>query len=150
MSLPINHGKNLRRQFLNKQLSTTNINYDSWLSEKQRANVKKWISYYRRNWDLFCEQVLQIKLYPLQKFSLHMAGVANEYFEIATRGAAKSFRAGIAAICAFSLYPYSEIVITSSTIPQAAKLVEKKIRDETFGCVHIGLLLGAADAGVHP
>lgn len=106
MSLPINHGKNLRRQFLNKQLSTTNINYDSWLSEKQKANVKKWISYYRRNWDLFCEQVLQIKLYPLQKFSLHMAGVANEYFEIATRGAAKSFRAGIAAICAFSLYPY--------------------------------------------
>lgn len=130
MSLPINHGKNLRRQFLNKQLSTTNINYDSWLSEKQKANVKKWISYYRRNWDLFCEQVLQIKLYPLQKFSLHMAGVANEYFEIATRGAAKSFRAGIAAMCAFSLYPYSEIVITSSTIPQAAKLVEKKIRDE--------------------
>ena len=92
MSLPINHGKNLRRQFLNKQLSTTNINYDSWLSEKQKANVKKWISYYRRNWDLFCEQVLQIKLYPLQKFSLHMAGVANEYFEIATRGAAKSLR----------------------------------------------------------
>ena len=40
MSLPINHGKNLRRQFLNKQLSTTNINYDSWLSEKQKANVK--------------------------------------------------------------------------------------------------------------
>ena len=79
-----------------------------------------------------------------------MAGVANEYFEIATRGAAKSFRAGIAAICAFSLYPYSEIVITSSTIPQAAKLVEKKIRDETFGCAHIGLLLRAADAGVHP
>lgn len=28
------------------------------------------------------------------------------------------------------MYPYSEIVITSSTIPQASKLVEKKIRDE--------------------
>ena len=29
-----------------------------------------------------------------------------------------------------NLYPYSEVVITSSTIPQANKLVEKKIRDE--------------------
>ena len=33
-------------------------------------------------------------------------------------------------MCALCLYPYSEIVITSSTIPQASKLVEKKIRDE--------------------
>lgn len=30
----------------------------------------------------------------------------------------------------FCLYPYAEVVITSSTIPQAAKMVEKKIRDE--------------------
>ena len=37
---------------------------------------------------------------------------------------------GIGAICEFCLKPYSEIVITSSTIPQASKLVEKKIRDE--------------------
>ncbi len=42
----------------------------------------------------------------------------------------KSFLAGLAAIIAMNLYPYSEIVITSSTVPQANKLVEKKIRDE--------------------
>ena len=29
-----------------------------------------------------------------------------------------------------NLYPYSEVIITSSTVPQANKLVEKKIRDE--------------------
>lgn len=130
MPLPVNHAGNLRRQFLSKQLATTSLAIGEELTEEQKARAKKWISRYRRNWDIFAEEVLQIKLYPLQKFSLHMMGVSQEYFEVATRGAAKSWRVGLAAICAFCLYPYSEIVITSSTIPQASKLVEKKIRDE--------------------
>lgn len=130
MPLPINHGGSLRRQFLNRHLATTQASGTDWLTPKQRSNAKKWVTRYRRNWDIFAEEILQIKLYPLQKFSLHMMGVAQEYNEIATRGAAKSFRVALAAICAFCLYPYSEIVITSSTIPQASRLVEKKIRDE--------------------
>ena len=62
--------------------------------------------------------------------TLHMMGVSDTFFEIATRGCAKSFLVGIGAMCEFCLKPYSEIVITSSTLAQAAKLVEKKIRDE--------------------
>ena len=126
----INHGGNLRRQNLAKQLSTTSLDNGWNLTDRQKSDVKKWITRYRRNWDLFAEEVLQIKLYPLQKFSLHMMGISQVYGEIATRGAAKSFRVALGAICAFCLYPYSEIVITSSTVPQASKLVEKEIRDE--------------------
>lgn len=59
-----------------------------------------------------------------------MMGISDEFFAICTRGAAKSFLVGIGSICEFCLKPYSEIVITSSTVPQASKLVEKKIRDE--------------------
>lgn len=120
----------LRRQYLNKQLVTTNVDDVSGLKPYQKENVKKWVSYYRRNWDLFVEEVLGIKLYPVQKMKIHMMGVSDSYFDISTRGAAKSFLVGIGAICAFSLYSYSEIVVTSSTIAQASKLVEKKIRDE--------------------
>lgn len=130
MPQAINHAGNLRRQNLYHQLSTTVLGGVSGLTKKQKENAKKWISRYRRNWDLFAEEVLQIKLYPLQKFSLHMMGVSQDYEEIATRGAAKSFRVALGALCKFCLYPYSEIVITSSTIPQASKLVEKKMRDE--------------------
>ena len=130
MPLAVNHGGNLRRQFLNKQLTTTSVGGVCDLTPEQKARVKKWITRWRRNWDIFCEEVLQIKLYPLQKMSVHLMGVSQEYNEIATRGSAKSFRVAVGAICEFCLYPYSEIVITSSTIPQAAKLVEKKIRDE--------------------
>lgn len=115
---------------MNKQLSTTSVGGSCDLTAEQKERAKKWITRYRRNWDLFATEVLQIKLYPLQLFSLHMMGVSQEYNEIATRGAAKSWRCALAAIVVFCLYPYSEIVITSSTIPQASKLVEKKIRDE--------------------
>ena len=130
MPLAINHGGNLRRQFLNRQLGTTSVGGTCDLTPEQKNRAKKWITRYRRNWDLFATEVLQIKLYPLQKFSLHMMGISQEYNEIATRGSAKSWRCALGAICAFCLYPYSEIVITSSTVPQASKLVEKKIRDE--------------------
>ena len=130
MPQAINHGGSLRRQNLYHQLVTTALGGTDGFTQKQKENAKKWITRYRRNWDLFAEEVLQIKLYPLQKFSLHMMGVSLEYDEIATRGSAKSFRVALGALCAFCLYPYSEIVITSSTVPQASKLVEKKMRDE--------------------
>ncbi len=120
----------LRQQYLKKSLTTTNINDKSGLLPYQKENVKKWTAYYRRNFDLFAEEVLGIKLYDVQKMKVHMMGISDTYFDISTRGSAKSFLVGIGAICKFCLYPYSEIVITSSTISQASKLVEKKIRDE--------------------
>lgn len=125
------NGSILRQQYLAKQLTTTIVTADrTGLTPRQKSNVKKWITRYRRNWDLFVEEVLSIKLYPVQKMKIHMMGVSDVYFDISTRGAAKSFLVAIGAICKFCLYSYSEIVITSSTIGQASKLVEKKIRDE--------------------
>lgn len=130
MPLGASHGGNLRRQFLAKQLATTSVGSMKVLTDQQKSNIKKWISRYRRNWDIFCEEVLQIHLYPIQNITLHMMGVSDVFFDIATRGCAKSFLVGIGAVCEFCLKPYSEIVITASTIGQASKLVEKKIRDE--------------------
>ena len=120
----------LRQQYLKRNLATTNLEDNTGLTEQQKANVKKWVTRYRRNWELFVEEVLGIHLYPVQKMKIHMMGVSDTYFDISTRGTAKSFDVGLGAICAFCLYSYSEIVVTSSTISQASKLVEKKIRDE--------------------
>ena len=129
MPLGVNHGGNLRHQFLAKHLTTTSVGAGE-LSENTKEKVKKWISRYRRNWDIYVEEVYQIKLYPIQKIMLHLMGVSDIFFAICTRGAAKSFLVALGALCCFDLWPYSEIVITSSTLGQAAKLVEKKMRDE--------------------
>ena len=129
MPLGVNHGGSLRRQFLAKHLMTTTVGTRQ-LSDKQKINIKKHITRYRRNWDIYVEEVFQIHLYPIQKVMIHLMGISDVFFAICTRGAAKSFLVGLGALCEFTLKPYSEIVITSSTLPQAAKLVEKKIRDE--------------------
>ena len=129
MPLGVNHGGSLRRQFLAKHLTTTTIGTRQ-LSDEKKENIKKWITRYRRNWEIFADEVFQIKLYPIQKVMLHLMGISDVFFAICTRGAAKSFLVGLGALIYFCLYPYAEVVITSSTLPQAAKLVEKKIRDE--------------------
>lgn len=120
----------LRQQYLKKSLLTTNQNDTTGLLPYQKENVKKWVSYYRRNWEIYARDVFGLTLYPIQAMKIHMMGISDTYFDISTRGTAKSFDVGVGALCAFSLYPYSEIVITASTIGQASKLVETKIRDE--------------------
>lgn len=57
-------------------------------------------------------------------------GISSVFFAICSRGLSKTFIVGLGAIVKMNLYPYSEVVITSSTIPQANKMVEDKIRDE--------------------
>lgn len=112
----------------NKQLARTVD--EEWVNSEKALNVKKWITYYRRNWERYVEEVLQIHLYDIQKYKIHMMGVASTYWDVSTRGSAKSFLCALGAVVAFMLYPHSEIVITSSTVGQASIMVEKKIRDE--------------------
>lgn len=74
--------------------------------------------------------ILGIKLRPFQKIMLYLMGISQAFFAICSRGLSKSFMAGLGAIIKMNLYPYSEVVITSSTVAQANKLADKKIRDE--------------------
>ena len=61
---------------------------------------------------------------------VYLMGVSDVFFAICSRGLSKTFLVGLGAIVKMLLYPYSEVVITASTIPQANVIVEKKIRDE--------------------
>lgn len=74
--------------------------------------------------------ILGIKLRPFQMVMIYLMGISNVFFAICSRGLSKTFIVGLGSIVKMNLYPYSEIVITSSTIPQANKMVEDKIRDE--------------------
>ena len=61
---------------------------------------------------------------------IYLMGVSDVFFAICSRGLSKTFIVGLAAVVKMLLYPYSEIIITASTIPQANVIVDKKIRDE--------------------
>lgn len=120
----------LRKKFLELNLKAQKARENSVTDAKKEDNVIEWATLYRRNWNLYVERVLGIKLRPFQHFMLWLMGNSDVFFAICSRGASKSFVTGLGGICATQLYPYAEVVITASTIPQANKLIEKKIRDE--------------------
>lgn len=114
---------------MENQLRTTQITASKKAKEKE-DNVIEWVTVFRRNWHIYVDMVLGIKLRLFQMVMIYLMGVSDVFFAICSRGLSKSFIVGLGAICKMNLYPYSEIVITSSTLPQANKLVEDKIRDE--------------------
>lgn len=124
------HTKPLRRKFMENQLLTTEQQSNKKTNAEKEENTIEWITFWRRNWHIYVDMVLGIKLRRFQMIMIYFMGVSDIFFAICSRGLSKSFIAGLGAICKMNLYPYSEVVITSSTIPQANKLVEDKIRDE--------------------
>lgn len=98
-------------------------------SEK-KENIKKWSSVYRRNINLYASRHLQIRLHPFQHIMLYLMGISQVFFAICSRGLSKSFLVGLFAMCKCLLFPYSEVVLTATTIKQAEKMVRNKMEKE--------------------
>ena len=121
--------KPLRKKFMENHLRM-GADSGSHVDSVKEENAIEWITLFRRNWHIFVDMVLQIKLKPFQMLMIYLMGISDVFFAICSRGLSKSFIVSLAAIVKMLLFPYSEIIITASTIPQANVLVEKKIRDE--------------------
>ncbi len=93
-------------------------------------NVIEWDTLFRRNWDIYVEFFLGIPLRPFQRQAIHELGVSDVFFWRAGRGGSKSFCTMIAAVCKLLLFPNCQIVITSSTIDQANKMIKEKLEKE--------------------
>lgn len=98
--------------------------------EKKKENVKKWTTFYRRNINLYASRHLQIRLHPFQHIMLYLMGTSQVFFAICSRGLSKTFICALFAICKASLYPYSEIHLTATTLNQAKKMVSEKMEGE--------------------
>lgn len=120
----------LRRLYLEQQLQITRVDERRRVNQEKRENEIKWITLFRRNWHIYVDMVLEISLKPFQQLMIYLMGVSDVFFAICSRGASKSFLVALAALVKMLLFPYSEIVVTSSTLPQANKLVEDKILNE--------------------
>ena len=120
----------LRRKFMGNHLITTQYTSSQISSEEKEQNIIEWVTFFRRNWHIYVDMILGIKLRPFQMVMIYLMGISSVFFAICSRGLSKTFIVGLGSIVKMNLYPYSEIVITSSTIAQANKMVEDKIRDE--------------------
>lgn len=89
---------------------------------------KKWITFYRLNFDIFVEDYLGLKHLKLfQKIMLYLMGLSEIFVTVASRGISKSYTIGLYAISRAILYPQSNIIIASGTKGQAALIIKEKI-----------------------
>ena len=96
--------------------------------EEKRENLKKWITFYRRNPHRFVTDYFGIKLYPHQNLEIYAAGTRINYVEVASRGTAKTWKAGVVALALGVLYPKSEVTVVAESKKQASIIIDKKIK----------------------
>ena len=99
-------------------------------AQEHKAQVKKWTTFYRRNIEIYAQERLKIRLKPFQAVMLHLMGASQVFFAICSRGLSKTFTVGLFAVIKCLLYPYTQVVITASSLDQGGKMVREKIRME--------------------
>ena len=97
------------------------------------SNLKDWITFYRKNPQIFVQHYMGLKLYPYQELFLFIIGRSSTFLALASRASAKSFLIAVYAVAKCILYPGSAISLSSSTKAQAGLIVSsyvQKLYDE--------------------
>src|SRR3990172_13104355 len=89
------------------------------ISEDRKKRLIDYVTFYRRNVQLFVEHYFNIKLYPYQRLWLYEMSKCDSYVAICSRAVGKTWLLGVLACARAVLYPNSEIVVVSSTKEQA-------------------------------
>lgn len=90
-------------------------------------HVIRWCTFFRRNLHRVAIDYFGLRLHTYQILILYLMGICKTMVIIAARSAAKSFIIAIYSCCVCVVYPYSQIVLTSSTKRQAKLIVSDKI-----------------------
>lgn len=101
--------------------------------DERKRQIRDWCTFYRRNWDIYATDRLQINLKPFQSIVLYLIGVSDVFYLMCSRGLSKTFMAALAAFIECLLYPNSHIVLTATTMKTAKKMVTDKMEDELCG-----------------
>lgn len=95
-----------------------------------KNNLKKWVTFFKSNYDVFATWYLGLDLFLYQKIMLHLMGKSSLAVIIASRGISKSFMIAIYACCKSILEPNCITVIASATRNQAMLILKEKIQNE--------------------
>ena len=102
----------------------TKLTEEQWLDR-----IRDWCTFYRRNKDIFVTDFLKInKIAYLQREMLLTMGANSLTMIVCSRELGKSHITSLDAICDALLYSNCKVVVTSATIDQANKIIEKKIK----------------------
>lgn len=114
--------------------SEDNDSHDAYIRQNDDPiDVNEWakfFSFYRSHVDLFCTQVLQMKLYPFQMLMLRAMSKSQYSLIIACRGLGKSYITAVFFIAVAILYPNIKLGIASGNGAQARMVILQKIKGE--------------------
>ena len=81
----------IRRKFMDNHLITTE--YESQdVSSSKEENIIEWLTLFqsfRRNWHIYVDMVLGIKLRPFQMIMIYLMGISDIFYAICSRGLSK-------------------------------------------------------------
>lgn len=98
--------------------------------EQIEENVIEYVTFFRRNIDIFCEDFLEIPLHQFQKNMLIEIQESDIATLVCSRGSSKSFCTAIAALYFALMYSNCNILVVSLTLAQSNLLIASKIEKE--------------------
>ena len=75
----------LRRAFMENHLVETTARGNGTTNRQKEENIIEWVTLFRRNWHIFVDMVLQIKLKPFQMVMIYLMGVSDVFFAICSK-----------------------------------------------------------------
>lgn len=54
--------------------------------DERKRQIRDWCTFYRRNWDIYATDRLQINLKPFQAIVLYLIGVSDVFYLMCSRG----------------------------------------------------------------
>lgn len=54
--------------------------------DERKRQVRDWCTFYRRNWDIYAVERLQINLKMFQRLVIHLIGVSDIFYSMCSRG----------------------------------------------------------------
>lgn len=101
--------------------------------DRHNEGVKIWTSFFRLNLHRFCQDYLQLNLFPFQMIMLYLMNVMYSSCFICARGLSKSYTTAIFLCARAILYPNQKIIVSCTTKEQSRALVREKISKELMG-----------------
>lgn len=85
----MNKDDKLLRKTIRQKRDTDKTTKPKLTEEQHKEQIKRWTTFYRRNWEIYAETRLRIKLRPFQRIMLHMIGISQVWFGVCSRGSSK-------------------------------------------------------------
>lgn len=105
-----------------KKLQSNNTKVDKKDEERLKEvneRKKRWITFWRKNPNLYIHYIMGVNSYPYQHYSYYLMGDSTQYVDVSTRGVSKTFKAITFGVSHCLMFPYAKVGVCAVTAGQS-------------------------------